>query len=146
MRDAILAAAGLAAEPAVVDTLPAPAEAAVAREADARASGHSEGLKAGAASERTRIKAIIGSDQAKGREELAHYFAFDTDMAADVVLAALARSPSGKSSLEAAMAREVQPRLGPGGERPAGDAPQRMISTDDVYARRRAAVVSASRR
>ena len=29
---------------------------------------------------------IITSDQAKGREELAHYFAFDTDLAADTVL------------------------------------------------------------
>ena len=29
---------------------------------------------------------IITSDQAKGREELAHYFAFDTDLAADSVL------------------------------------------------------------
>jgi hypothetical protein len=36
--------------------------------------------QAGSTSERDRIKSIITSDQAKGREELAHYFACDTEL------------------------------------------------------------------
>jgi hypothetical protein len=43
------------------------------------------------------------------------------------------------------MAREAQPKLGVGGERASGDPP-RMISTEEVYARRRAAVAAVSQR
>jgi hypothetical protein len=92
-----------------------------------------------------RIKSIIASDQAKGREELAHYFAFDTDLAADTVLSALSKSPAAKTNLDSAMALEAQPRLGAGGERGSAEPP-RMISTEEVYARRRAAVAAISQR
>lgn len=43
--------------------------------------------------ERTRVKAIMGSDNAKGRETLAAHFAFDTDMSAEAATAALAAAP-----------------------------------------------------
>jgi hypothetical protein len=149
MRDVILAAAGAAADGTVVPAESAQAadtsETAALREAAARSAGETEGIKQGSASERARIKSIITNDQAKGREELAHYFAFDTDLAADTVLLALSKSPAAKTTLDNAMAREAQPKLGAGGER-ASDEPPRMISTEEVYARRRAAVAAVSQR
>ena len=150
MRDVILAAAGAAADAAVVPASepaqPADAgETPALREAAARTVGEAEGTKKGSATERDRIKAIITSDQARGREELAHYFAFDTDLAAETVLLALSKSPAAKTTLDNVMAREAQPKLGAGGERASG-APPRMISTEEVYARRRAAVAAVSQR
>jgi Casjensviridae head maturation protease len=150
MQDVILAAASAAADGTVVPDVEA-AQAADAgeplalREAAARAAGESEGAKKGSACERDRIKSIITSDQAKGREELAHYFAFDTDLAADTVLLALAKSPAAKTTLDNAMALEAQPKLGTGGEHGSSEPP-RMISTEEVYARRRAAVAAVSQR
>ena len=44
----------------------------------------------GAAAEQARIGAILGSDEAKGRESLAQHFAFKTGMSADDAKAALA--------------------------------------------------------
>jgi hypothetical protein len=148
MRDAILAAAGAAADSAIAMEAAQPADAgetAALREASARAAGEVEGIKQGSASERARIKSIITSDQAKGREELAYYFAFDTDLAAETVLLALSKSPAAKTTLDNAMAREAQPKLGAGGERGSGEPP-RMVSTEEVYARRRAAVAAVSQR
>jgi hypothetical protein len=150
MRDVILAAAG---EADTATLMPAretsgqgePREDISAQLAQARSAGETEGIKQGSARERARIKAIITSDEAKGREELAHYFAFDTDLAADTVLLALAKSPAAKTTLDSAMARETQPKLGTGGERVSAEPP-RMISTEEVYARRRAAVAAVSQR
>lgn len=53
-----------------------------------------EGAKTGRAAERERIGAIIGSEEAKGREQLASHFAFKTEMDPDAALAALAASAS----------------------------------------------------
>ena len=150
MRDVILAAAGAVADETAVPGLEAPepthaSETAALREASARAAGEAEGLRQGSAGERARIKSIITSDQAKGREELAHYFAFDTELAADTVLSALSKSPAAKTNLDSAMAREARPKLGAGGERASAEPP-RMISTEEVYARRRAAVAAVSQR
>lgn len=149
MRDVILAAAGAAADAAVVPASeppqPAQGETAALREAAARTAGEAEGQKQGSANERARIKSIITSDQAKGREELAHYFAFDTELTAENVLLALSKSPAAKTTLDSAMAREAQPKLGAGGERASAEPP-RMISTEEVYARRRAAVAAVSQR
>ena len=87
----------------------------------------------------------LACDQTKGREELAHYFAFDTDLTAETVLLALSKSPAAKTNLDSAMAREAQPKLGAGIDRASGEPP-RMISTEEVYARRRAAVAAVSQR
>lgn len=65
---------------------------------DARAEGHAAGLKEGATAAQTRISAILGSDEAKGREGLAEHFAFKTDTSAEGAIAALAASP--KASVE----------------------------------------------
>jgi signal peptide peptidase SppA len=43
--------------------------------------------------ERGRISAILGSDEAKGREPLASHLALETDTAADAAVAILAKSP-----------------------------------------------------
>ena len=149
MRNVILAAAGEAADTTLMPTRengPAEPRGDMTEQlAQAQSAGEAEGIKQGSASERARIKSIITSDQAKGREELAHYFAFDTDLAADTVLSALAKSPVAKTNLDNVMAREPQPKLGAGGER-ASTEPPRMISTEEVYARRRAAVAAVSQR
>jgi hypothetical protein len=150
MREVILAAAGAAADGTVVPDIESAqtaeaGETSALREAAVRAAGEAEGVKKGSATERDRIKSIITSDQAKGREELAHYFAFDTDLAAETVLSALSKSPAAKTNLDSAMAREAQPKLGTGGERVSAEPP-RMISTEEVYARRRAAVAAVSQR
>lgn len=149
MRDVILAAAGAAAES---ETVPSrePAEPVqtghdVALElSEARSAGATEGAQRGGLAERDRIKSILTGEAAKGRENLAQYFAFETEFPADVALAALAKSPAAKGSLDEAMAREAQPKLGSGGERITNQPPC-VISTEDVYARRRAAVAAASK-
>jgi hypothetical protein len=150
MRDVILAAAGEAADATVLPTRETiqhvePRDDLTTQVMQARSAGEVEGIKQGTACERDRIKAIITSDQAKGREELAHYFAFDTDLAAETVLLALSKSPAAKTTLDSAMAREAQPKLGADGERGSTELP-RMISTEEVYARRRAAVAAVSQR
>jgi hypothetical protein len=149
MRDVILAAAGEAADttsmPARESGHAEPRDDMTAQLTQARSAGEAEGLRQGSASERARIKAIITSDQARGREDLAYYFAFDTDLAAETVLLALSKSPAANTNLDSAMAREAQPKLGAGGER-ASPEPPRVISTEEVYARRRAAVAAVSQR
>ncbi|MFN3347414.1 hypothetical protein [Pseudorhodoplanes sp.] len=148
MRDVILAAACAAAES---DTVPArePAEPlekgndVAVQLSEARSAGVTEGVRRGGLAERDRIKTILTGETAKGRESLAQYFAFETDFPAEVVLEALAKSPATKGGLDEAMAREAQPKLGAGGERPTN--PPRVISTEDVYARRRAATTAAAK-
>ena len=56
-----------------------------------------EGVKQGTNAERTRIKAIICSDQAKGRKALARHFAFETEATAAQALAALDSSPKAEA-------------------------------------------------
>ena len=151
MRDVILAAAaaGAAAE---TDTVPVREEAdsvqtgndIATQVSEARSVGATEGARRGGLSERDRIKTILMSEAAKGRESLAQFFAFETDFPSEVVLAALVKSPASKAGLDEAMAREAQPKLGAGGERTTNQPP-RVISTEDVYARRRAAVAAASK-
>jgi signal peptide peptidase SppA len=56
--------------------------------------------------ERARIKGIQTSEAAKGREDLASHFAFDTDMSVEAAVAALEKAPkalAGKSPLSKAM-------------------------------------------
>jgi signal peptide peptidase SppA len=56
-----------------------------------------EGIAEGAAAATARIGAILGSDEAKGREELANHFAFKTSMSAEDAVAALAVSPKAEA-------------------------------------------------
>ena len=52
------------------------------------------------ADSKARVKAILASDEAKGREELAEYFAHDTDMPAEAALAALAKAPKATAATD----------------------------------------------
>lgn len=59
----------------------------------ARKEGAEAGKADGAKAMQARIGAILGSEEAKGREDLAQHFAFSTDMPADAAVAALAKAP-----------------------------------------------------
>lgn len=94
-----------------------------------------------ASSERTRIAAIIGSDEAKGRTDMANHLAFKTGMTADEAIALLAVSPvaasqSALSPLSQAMAGVPNPVVGSGSASVASGARMPMKSAD-VYAMRR---------
>lgn len=58
--------------------------------ADAKAEGHAEGLKAGATAERTRVKAIIESDEGKERPKAALAAALNSSMSAEEAIGFLA--------------------------------------------------------
>lgn len=63
-------------------------QAAVER---ARTEGTTQAGKAAQA----RVKTILGSEEAKGRADLANHLAFDTDMSAEAAVAMLAKAPKG---------------------------------------------------
>lgn len=93
-----------------------------------KATAHAEGLKAGATAERTRIGAILGAEQAKGRATLAQAFALESDMDATTALKLLAASPveevkaQATNPLAAAMAGVENPAVGAGGNSDPTDA------------------------
>lgn len=66
-----------------------------------------------------RCKAILGSEEAKGCEAQAQFFAFDTDMPADQAVAALKVAPkstvAAANRFDAAMAANPNPQVGDGG-------------------------------
>jgi ATP-dependent Clp protease protease subunit len=72
-----------------------------------------------------RCKTILGSEEAKGRSDLAHYLAFETDIPAEAAIQALAKSPkpveAKTSSFELAMASARNPDVGPDGQLQADD-------------------------
>lgn len=57
------------------------------------AAARTEGELAGAKAAQERISAILGAEEATGRETLAQHFAFKSDMSAEAAVAALAVSP-----------------------------------------------------
>ncbi len=67
----------------------------------ARAEGKSEGLKEGEAAATARIGAILASDEAKDRGDLANHFAFKTTMSAEDAIAALAAAPKAAAPVAA---------------------------------------------
>ena len=82
----------------------------------AQLDGAKHGEKTGAAAERTRISAIVGSDEAKGRTALAQHLAFETDMQVDAAKKMLAAAAIDKTAptnaLEVAMAALPNPKVG----------------------------------
>lgn len=60
--------------------------------ATARSEGHAAGVAEGATAAQTRISAILGSDEAKGREAQANHIAFKTSMSAEDAVSLLAAS------------------------------------------------------
>lgn len=62
------------------------------------AAGKTEGAAEGAKAAQARIKAILGAEQAKGREGLAQHLAFETDTPVDAALALLDKSPKASAT------------------------------------------------
>lgn len=90
---------------------PAAAQAALAATA---AAGETSPATGSATNERLRAKTIIGSDAAVGREALAQYFAFDTDMSAEQAIAALEKAPKAEAKQPSRLDRAMegyQPRV-----------------------------------
>ncbi|ACL55632.1 S49 family peptidase [Methylobacterium nodulans] len=105
-------------------------EAAVAAaRADGEAAGRTAGEAVGATAAKVRIKAILGSDEAKGRQDLAEHLAFDTDMAAEAAVAVLAKAPkmapaaAEGADFLAAMRAQPNPDLGTGRSHGADQGP-----------------------
>lgn len=109
MSDVAKPAAEAPAKTDTAPTAPSPAPAAPAVDAAAVAA---EARKA----ERERVSAIIGCEEAKGREGLAQHFAANTDLTVDQAKAALAAAPKTSSEkanpLEQAMSGVKNPEVG----------------------------------
>ncbi|MCE6073395.1 Clp protease ClpP [Agrobacterium vitis] len=106
------------------------------------------------ADSKTRVKAILASDEAKGREELAEHFAHDTDMSAEAALAALAKAPKAEQQEQPEpkptppSASYEQQRLAaanlamPGASQPSAKSGPKINATD-IYKMRREALKGA---
>jgi signal peptide peptidase SppA len=89
---------------AAIDQAVAAANATAATEREAAvATARTEAVTA----ERTRIAAILGSDEAKGREGLASHLALETDTAAEAAVAILAKSPKVEEGAETPFDKEM---------------------------------------
>ena len=75
-------------------------EALAAARTDAAAEATKTALIAGASAERVRVSAILGSEEAKGRTELAQHLALESDLSAESAVKLLAKSP--KQAVEVA--------------------------------------------
>lgn len=64
----------------------------------ARAEGHTEGVKAGSAAERTRIAGILDHAEAKGRDGLARHYAFKTGETVEASAEAMKAAPKAEAS------------------------------------------------
>jgi signal peptide peptidase SppA len=87
-----------------------------------------------ASAERTRIAAILGSDEAKGREGLANHLALETDTASEAAVAILAKSPKVEEGAETPFNKEMSkgnPDVGAG----EGDDDEQAISNPVALAR-----------
>jgi capsid assembly protease len=73
-----------------------------AAKAKAKEEGVAEGVKAGVAQERARVGAILGCDEAKGRQAQAQYVALKTDMSPEDAKGLLAASPAEHAASAAA--------------------------------------------
>lgn len=67
--------------------------------------------------ERGRAKSILGHADAKGREDLAHHLAFETDMSSDAAVAMLAKAPKAAEGKTSRLEGNVpNPKVDPGTE------------------------------
>ncbi len=83
--------------------------------AEDREKASNVGMAEGRKLERERVKAILHSEQAAGRHDLALHIATETDLSTEHAEAVLAAAPVGKKgpSLAERMAQEKTPNLGP---------------------------------
>jgi ClpP class serine protease len=116
------------------EAAPAVAQVTAQQDPAALAAARDEGVIA----ERARMAAILGSEEAKGRDEQAQFLATKTSVSVPEALGILAASPVARtgSPLDAAMAAGG-PNVGGGtGDDPAPAQP--LINSADIYARRAA--------
>ncbi|ULQ45964.1 S49 family peptidase [Flagellatimonas centrodinii] len=116
----------------------------------AKAEAKAEGVKAGAAAERTRIAGILNHANAEGRADMAKHLAFETDQTVEAASALLAVSPKAAATaaapadpLAAAMERTGTPAVGDGGADAAAAAAATqgggaVINASDIFAKRAA--------
>ena len=75
-----------------------------------------EGNAAGSSAERDRVRTILQSEAANGRQDMAAHLAFETEMPADSAIALLGKAPAlvvkPLGALAAAMAKTDQPNVG----------------------------------
>lgn len=88
---------------------------------EAKATQFEAGKKQGAKDERARIAAILGGENAKGQQDLAKYYAFETGMAPEACEKALEVSAKRTGLLPAAMAGTQQPNVGAEAPAPEGE-------------------------
>lgn len=95
---------------------PITAAAVAEKHPEAAAALRAEGRADGVKSERDRVKAILSSPEAAGREELAQAMAFDGDLAPEAAIALMAKSPKAaapkRDPLSQAMKDEKNPQVG----------------------------------
>lgn len=123
---AVLAAVGLSAESkdgVSRDALNSAINAALAEGEKAgviKAGNDAAKIKAEAVTgERGRAKSILGHADAKGREDLAHYLAFETDMSADAATAMLGKAPKAAEAKTSRLEGQVpNPQIDPGTDAP----------------------------
>lgn len=89
---------------------------------------------------KARIKAITGSEEAKGREALAHHFAFDTDLTPEACIAALAVAPKADAKADDQSQSYEEQRIAAASLASPGAAKKAAKATIDysaIYAARR---------
>ena len=111
---------GTPMEPEKDTAAQAQANAATQNKPAAKAAQPAADTAAAATAERQRIQAILGADEAKGREATAQHLALQTGMAADEAVALLATLP--KQAAEASPLGAAMQALGPTGVQPDPDA------------------------
>lgn len=108
-------------------------EAAVAAaRADGEMTGRQAGEAEGATSARSRIKTILASDEAKGREAQANHIALETDMPAEAAVQLLGTFPKTEAAkpanrFDTAMAAAGNPQVGLEAGRDADEDPVARI-------------------
>ena len=86
---------------------------------------------------RDRIKAILNSEDAKGREALAQHFAFETDTTVDAALAALKVSPIASATKESRVQSYTERRLNAAGLAQPAYVPSPRLGGDLVASMKR---------
>jgi len=98
----------------------------------------------GATQERERIKSVTGSDDFKGREELANHLLFNTEQDADEILATLKVTPaSARNNFVTGMNDMPNPDVGADVDLDDVTANASPINTSAIYEKRRVAVAAS---
>lgn len=131
-----------------INTLQQRHAAELVRVRDEAAEGQRVAVIAARSDERARVAAIIGSEDAKGREPLAQHFAFQTEMPAEAAVAALKAAPKAEAAappnrFEAAMAGVRNPQVGADDTAGGDDANAAIALMSNVLAARRGVKRSA---